>query len=186
MMNRPYNYDHEKIEHVSGIFDSTTQLNQALDSLDRIGLGNDVSLLMSEETRSYYGDAWQDDIRGSEGFEHTSKMPEGTATGGITGGILGAVIGGLTLVGSVLLPGSGLLVAGPLVGALTGGAIGVAAGGLLGALVGAGIPETEAKFYEESLKNQGNALLVAHVPKDMVKEVKEIYKRCGAQSVKVV
>lgn len=185
MINRPYNYEHGKIEHVSGIFDSTQQLNQALDSIDRIGLGNDVSLLMSEETRTYYGDAWRDDVRGTEGFEHTSKMPEGTATGGLTGGVLGAIIGALTLVGSVVIPGSGLLVAGPLVGALTGGAIGVAAGGLLGALVGAGIPETEAKFYEESLQKQGNALLVAHVPKDMVKEVREIFKRCGAQSVKV-
>ena len=186
MMNRPYNYDREKIEHVSGIFNSTAQLNQATDSLDRMGLGNDISLLMSEETRSYYGDTSKEEIRGVEGFEHTSKMPEGTATGGLTGGILGAIIGGLTLVGSILIPGSGLLVAGPLVGAITGGAIGVATGGLLGALVGAGIPETEAKYYEESLKKEGNALLVAHVPKDMVKEVKETFKRCGAQSVKVV
>ncbi|WP_373532815.1 hypothetical protein [Vampirovibrio sp.] len=186
MMNRPYNYDREKIEHVSGIFNATTQLNQAMDSLDRLGMGNDVSLLMSEETRSYYGDTWQDEIRGTEGFEHTNKMPEGTATGGLAGGILGAIIGGLTLVGSIIIPGSGLLVAGPLVGAITGGAIGVATGGLLGALVGAGIPETEAKFYEESLKKQGNALLVAHVPKDMVNEVKEVFKRCGAESVKVV
>jgi hypothetical protein len=186
MMRHPNHSEREKIEHVSGIFASTTQLNQAMDSLDRIGLGNDISLLMSEETRSYYGDTWQDEIRGSEGFEHTSKMPEGTATGGLTGGILGAIIGGLTLVGSVLIPGSGLLVAGPLVGALTGGAIGVATGGFLGALVGAGIPEVEAKFYEESLKKEGNALLVAHIPKDMVKEVKAIFNRCGAQSVKMV
>ncbi len=186
MINRPYNYDHEKIEHVSGIFDSTLQMNQALDSLDRLGLGNDVSVLMSEETRTYYGDSWREDVRGAEGFEHSTKMPEGATTGGLTGGIIGAIIGGLTLVGSVLIPGAGLLVAGPLVGALTGGAIGVATGGLLGALVGAGIPETEAKFYEESLKKQGNSLLVAHVPKNLVKEVKEIFKRCGAQSVKTV
>lgn len=185
MMNRPYEYDREKVEHVSGIFDSNLQLSEALDSLDRLGLGNDVSVLMSEETRSYYGEDWSA-TRGTEGFEHTSKLPEGTATGGLTGGILGAIIGGLTLVGSVAVPGAGLLVAGPLIGALTGGAIGVAAGGLLGALIGAGIPETEAKFYEESLKNKGNILLVAHVPKDLVKEVKEIFKRCNAQSVKVV
>lgn len=185
MINRPYNYDKEKIEHVSGIFDSKLQLNQALDSLDRIGLGNDTSLLMSEETRTYFGDTWGDEIHGTEGFEHTTKMPEGTATGGLTGGIVGAVIGALTLVGSVIVPGAGLLVAGPLVGALTGGALGAAAGGLIGALVGAGIPETEAKFYEESLKKRGNALLVAHVPKEMVKEVREVFKRCGAQSVKV-
>jgi hypothetical protein len=140
---------------------------------------------MSEQTRGYYGESFGGRA-GTEGFEHTSKLPEGTATGGLTGGILGAIIGGLTLVGSVILPGSGLLVAGPLVGALTGGAIGTAAGGLVGALVGAGIPETEAKFYQESLQKQGNVLVVAHVPHDMVDEVRSLFKRCGAESVKVV
>jgi hypothetical protein len=191
MMNRPGNYGerNQDIENVSGIFNNQADLERVLDELDRIGLGNDVSVLMSEQTRGYYGDAFGSGYsagQGTEGFEHTSKLPEGAATGGLTGGILGAIIGGLTLVGSIVLPGAGLLVAGPLVGAITGGAIGTAAGGLVGALVGAGIPETEAKFYQESLEKQGNVLVVAHVPKDLVDEVRNIFKRCGAQSVKVV
>ena len=189
MMNRPtFGERDQDIEHVSGIFNSQADLEQVLSELDRIGLGNDVSVLMSEQTKGYYGESWEryGSGKGTEGFEHTSKLPEGAATGGLTGGILGAIIGGLTLVGSVILPGAGLLVAGPLVGVITGGAIGTAAGGLVGALVGAGIPETEAKFYQESLKEQGNVLVVAHVPKDMVDEVRNVFKRCGAQSVKVV
>lgn len=179
-------FDPHKIEHVSGIFNDTAQLNQALDSLDRLGLGKDVSLLMSEETRTYYGETRSTTVSGQEGFEHSNKLPEGATAGGFTGGFLGAILGGLTVVGTILIPGAGLLVAGPLVGALTGGALGAAAGSLLGALVGAGIPETEAKFYENSLKQTGNALLIAHVPKDMVADVKDIYRHCGVQSIQVL
>ncbi len=180
-----YNASERDLKAVSGIFDSQAELQTVLSELDQRGLANQVSVLMSEQTRGYYGDYFSE-VSGTEGFKHTSKLPEGTATGGLAGGILGAIIGGLTMVGSVLIPGAGLLVAGPLVGAITGGAIGTAAGGLVGALVGAGIPETEAKFYQESLKNQGNVLVVAHVNHDMVKEIKELFKRCGAESVKVV
>lgn len=179
------NYQDRNLEAISGIFNNQADLQQVLNELELRGLGQDVSVLMSEQTRGYYGDYFNS-ISSTEGFEHNSKLPEGTATGGLAGGIIGAIIGGLTLVGSVLIPGAGLLVAGPLVGALTGGAIGTAAGGLIGALVGAGIPETEAKFYEESLKNQGTVLVVAHVPKDTAKEVKELFKRCGAESVRTV
>lgn len=179
------NYQGQDIETVAGVFNTQADLQQVLSELERVGLSQDVSVLMSEQTRGYYGDYFSS-MSGTEGFEQTSKLPEGAATGGLAGGILGAIIGGLTLVGSVLVPGAGLLVAGPLVGAITGGAIGTAAGGLIGALVGAGIPETEAKFYEESLKNKGNVLVVVHVPKDMDKEVKALFKRCGAQSVKTV
>jgi hypothetical protein len=179
------NFAHD-IKAVSSIFDSQKDLDYVLAELERRGLAGDVSVLMSEQTRGHYGDYFYDRSTSAEGFKHTSKLPEGAATGGLTGGILGAIIGGLTMAGSVLIPGAGLLVAGPLVGALTAGAIGTAAGSLMGALVGAGIPETEAKFYEESLKNQGTVLIVAHVHKDMVTEVKELFKRCGAQSVKVV
>lgn len=175
-------------EGVSGIFNSELALQQVLNELDRIGYGSNVSVLMSQQTRDIYGDAWSDydTNRGAEGFEHSSKMPEGASTGGLTGGILGAIVGGLTLVGSVIVPGAGLLVAGPLIGAITGGAIGTAAGGLVGALVGAGIPEIEAKYYDDALKQQGSVLVVATIPKDADEEVRNIFRRCGAQSVKVV
>jgi len=198
--NRDANRD---LEVVSGIFNSQQGLHSLFDLLERLSISPaDVSVLMSEQTRTHYSAAW-DSISGTaipsayaeevegfpspggEAFRQTSKLPEGTATGGLTGGIIGAIIGGLTLVGSVLLPGVGLLVAGPLVGAITGGAIGTAAGGLVGALVGLGIPENEAKYYEDSIQARGNVLVVAHVPKNLKKEVVDIFKRCGAESVKV-
>lgn len=201
MMNQPYDqpYDWQSrnLEEVSGIFRNDKDLQRALDELDRLNLREDVSVLMTDQTRDYYGDRWgaqgerrdNDKVVGTDDqgrpIERHSKAPEGATTGGLTGGVLGAIIGGLTMVGSVLIPGAGLLVAGPLIGALTGGAIGTAAGGLVGALVGAGIPEDEAKFYEKSLKDKGNVLVVAHMPSTQTEEVRAIFKRCGAESVRV-
>ena len=129
---------------------------------------------MSETTRDSYFSA-----------QESNKAPEGLTVGGISGGLLGALIGGLTLIGNVVAPGAGFLVAGPLVGAITGGAIGAATGGLIGALVGAGIPEHEAKFYEDALKKEGNILLVAHVPHEQAKDVRDVFHRYGAQNLKV-
>ena len=48
-----------------------------------------------------------------------------------------------------------LIAAGPIMAALGGTAAGATAGGLVGALVGFGIPESEARVYEERLKEGG-------------------------------
>jgi hypothetical protein len=152
-------FEKKNYDNIFGIFKSEESVNKLLEELSRLGLSENVSVLMSDETRSYYHnrlglEGTPDTFRTGtirEGFEQKSKLPEGSATGGLIGGLLGLVIGSLTLVGNVLAPGVGLLVAGPLVGALTGGAVGVSAGGLLGALIGIGIPEIEAKVYDESL-----------------------------------
>lgn len=160
---------------VSGLFDSDRAVQNLINHLeDRGYYDTDVSLMMSDKTRNRYPE-----------LAKTSKLPEGVATGGVTGGLLGALIGGLTMAGSVLIPGVGLLVAGPIVGAITGGAIGASTGGLLGALIGAGIPEHEAKYYEESLKNEGNILVIAHVLKEDVEDVKALFKQNGAKDVSV-
>jgi hypothetical protein len=195
MMNRPQNLGEEE---VSGIFTSQDQMERLLSELDQRDLRDKVSVLMTDQTREQIGERWTQGRRereaergqGIEGerrpeIEHHTKLPEGAATGGLTGGLLGALIGGLTMVGSVLIPGVGLLVAGPLIGILTGGAIGTAAGSLVGALVGAGIPEEEAKFYEKQLKNRGNVLVVAHIKPEQEREIRDLFQRHGAQSVRV-
>ncbi len=54
-----------------------------------------------------------------------------------------------------MIPGLGLIVAGPLAAALAGAGAGGLTGGLVGALVGSGIPEERAALYEEGIKNGG-------------------------------
>jgi hypothetical protein len=162
-------------DQVSGIFNSEREIESLLSELRSRGLRDeDISVLMSEQTRDKY-----------VALREESKSPEGATVGSVSGGILGAILGGLSVVGNVFLPGIGLLVAGPLVGALSGAAIGTATGGLIGALVGAGIPEHEAKFFEDAIKEEGNVFIIAHVPHEDTGEIKNLFNRYGARSLKV-
>lgn len=166
---------HKDYDQVSGLFSSYNDLVRLLEELHTRGYREeDLSVLMSEKTRDRLFAA-----------RENTKAPEGASIGGLSGGIIGAVVGGLTLLGNILAPGVGLLVAGPLVGAITGGAIGVAGGALVGGLIGAGIPEHEAKFFENALHEEGNILLVVHVPHDDSTEVKRMFERYGAVRLKV-
>lgn len=57
---------------------------------------------------------------------------------------------------------------------------GAAAGGLTGALIGMGMPEYEAKQYEEKMKG-GNILISKHTEDGAERtRVKEIFKNAGA------
>jgi uncharacterized protein YjbJ (UPF0337 family) len=110
---------------------------------------DDVNLLMSDQTRDTY-------FAGDDDSAMGSKALEGAGTGSAIGGTLGAIIAGIAAIGtSVLLPGLGLVVAGPLAAALAGAGAGGLTGGLIGALVGSGIPEDRAREYEEGIKNGG-------------------------------
>ncbi len=65
------------------------------------------------------------------------------ATGALVCGIIGAVFGAVAAAGtSVLLPGVGLIVAGPLVGGFIAGVLGVILGALLGLIVAVKIIRT--------------------------------------------
>jgi len=88
-----------------------------------------------------------DDKSEGGGVESGSKAGTGAAAGVATGaGVaalwsLGISFGVLPVVGPILA-------AGPIAAALISAAAGAAAGGLGGALVGMGVPEDEAKYYE--------------------------------------
>ena len=81
-----------------------------------------------------------------ETIEHGTEAAAGAAAGAVSGGILGGVIGA---VASLLIPGFGPVIAGGILTATIGGVvIGAAAGGLFGVLIGLGVPEGEARYYE--------------------------------------
>lgn len=126
------------------------------------------------------------DKKGSRDFahEHNTKAPEGATAGGVAGMGVGAVLGWIAGIGAIAIPGVGpFIAAGPIVAALSGAAIGGATGGIIGALVGMGIPEFEAKQYEEKIRS-GNILLSVHTEEsDERKRVKEIFERAGAEDI---
>jgi len=136
---------------LTGMFKDRDSAERAYNSAISRGYSKDeVNLMMSDKTRDtwFTGDA-DDSALGS-------KALEGAGTGSAIGGTLGAIIGGIAAIGTnVLLPGLGLIVAGPLAAALAGAGAGGLTGGLVGALIGSGIPEERAHLYEEGVKNGG-------------------------------
>src|SRR3954447_7465799 len=98
--------------------------------------------------------------------ENTGMGAEGAATGAVTGGVLGGLAGFLVGISALVIPGIGPIVgAGILVSTLAGAGIGAAAGGLIGALADAGVPEEDARAYEEHVKG-GRILLTVHADTD--------------------
>ena len=111
-------------------------------------------------------------------------MPEGATVGASTGGVVGGTIGLLAGIGALAIPGLGpFIAAGPIMAALSGGAIGAGVGGLTGALVGLGIPEYEAKRYEGKVKEGGILISVHSESNDETNSAKDIFKEEGAHDI---
>jgi hypothetical protein len=69
----------------------------------------------------------------------------------VSGSLVGGLIG---LLGSLLIPGVGpIVVGGVLASTLTGAGIGAATGGIIGALVALGVPEADARHFDEGLRS---------------------------------
>jgi len=99
-----------------------------------------------------------------------------TVAGAVAGGAIGALIGAGA---ALLIPGIGPIVAGGiLAAALTGGAIGAVAGGLLGALTDMGVPENEARFYQQQFEAGRAVVTVQAGPR--AQEAWSILQRHGA------
>ncbi|MFA1819715.1 general stress protein [Virgibacillus oceani] len=86
---------------------------------------------------------------------------KGAGIGAASGGVLGTLGGLVVGLGLLTIPGIGqVAAAGPLAAALTGAAVAAGGGGIIGALVGLGMPEEQAKQYERFLKNGKVIVLV--------------------------
>jgi hypothetical protein len=142
--------------------------------LKEAGFSNgDISVLMQ-------------DRHGTREFatEHHTKAPEGATTGGVAGMGIGAGLGWLVGIGTLAIPGLGpFIAAGPIMAALGGAAVGGATGGIVGALIGMGIPELEAKHYDERVR-EGHALVTVHT-EDMAERdrARAIFERHGADDI---
>ena len=74
------------------------------------------------------------------------------------GAVAGGALAALAAAATILIPGVGLVVAGPIAAALAGAGAGGVTGGIIGGLIGYGIPEERAKLYETGLKEGGIVL----------------------------
>jgi hypothetical protein len=100
----------------------------------------------------------------------------------VWGGLFGGIVGGLVGVGSIALPGLGLLVAGPLIAALAGAGAGGAAGTFLGGLIGLGVSESEASATQDAIA-AGKIVLAVHVDSTDVQRAKDLLFREGGEQI---
>lgn len=142
----------EQNRMLTGLFNDRDSAERAYTSLRNRGYNDDdVNVMMSDQTRN----SWFSDNDDNE-TDLGNKALEGAGAGSAIGGTLGAIIAGIAAIGTnVILPGLGLVVAGPLAAALAGAGAGGLTGGLVGALIGSGIPEERAKLYDEGIRNGG-------------------------------
>ncbi len=142
------------------MFSDRESAEKAYSSLHERGYSkDDVNVIMSDDTRKKH---FSSDKSGKADSDLGNKAVEGLGTGSAIGGALGAIAGVVAAVGtSIVLPGLGLVIAGPIAAGLAGAGAGGITGGLIGALVGWGIPEDRAKRYEEGLKS-GKIVMGVH------------------------
>ena len=156
---------------VFGIVKSHSQAERLVEELQAAGFpASEISVLLPDSEGRH-------DIK-------ATKAPEGATTGATAGGVTGGVLGLLAGIGALAIPGIGpFIAAGPLMAALGGAAIGAGTGGLVGALVGMGIPEIEAKRYQDKLKRGNYLIAVAVADGDEKDRAKEILKNVGAEDI---
>ena len=156
------------------LVDTETQADAIVGKLRSAGFSDDdISVLFPDKgnTRDF-------------AHKKETKMPEGATVGASTGGVVGGTIGLLAGIGALAIPGLGpFIAAGPIMAALSGGAIGAGVGGLTGALVGLGIPEYEAKRYEGKVKEGGILISVHSESNDKTNRAKNIFKEEGAHDI---
>lgn len=140
---------------LTGMFRDRESTENAYNSLHERGYTkDDINLVMSDETHKTH---YNDDL--SKQTEIGTKAAEHAGKGSAIGGTLGAIVGVVAAIGtSVVIPGLGILIAGPIAAGLAGAGAGGLAGGIIGALVGSGIPEARAKLYESGIK-EGNVVI---------------------------
>lgn len=150
-------------KRIVGVFAAEYEASRAIEELKLQGCRTeDISIIARNQEEV-------DVIRDTD-------APEGMVTGAATGGLLGGVTGLLMGIGALAIPGIGpIIAAGPLAATLAGAAIGAGSGGLVGGLIGLGIPEEEAKSYDNYV-GEGHILVMVDVEGEQKeREVKRIF-----------
>ena len=169
--------------YVTGLYPTPDAASRAYEGLTtKHGYkASDVNVVMSEETRrKHFGD-----VKPGTELHQGTKAAEGLGKGAAIGGGIGAALAAVFAVGtSVVIPGLGLVVAGPIAAALAGAGAGGATGGLLGALIGAGIPEDRVRDYERGINEGGILLGTKYRDADHARELERDYTSYGGTHVR--
>jgi hypothetical protein len=155
---------------VVGIFHDRDDAQDAINALRDAGFAPDEISVLARDR----------DQAGALAAETGTEAGAGAATGALTGGLLGGVAGWLVGIGALAIPGIGPIVAaGPIAAALGGAALGATGGGIIGALTGAGVPEDEARWYDDQVR--GGGILVTVNARGRYDEARSIIREFGGR-----
>ena len=162
---------------MTGLFRDRDSAERAYGTLTSRGYGrDDVSLLMSEETRKrHFGDT-------AERTDLGTKAAQGAGAGAVAGGGLGALLAGLAAAG-IAVPGLPIIAMGTLAAALTGAGTGGAIGALIGGLIGYGIPEDRARMYDRGIREGGIVMGVNPRSQQDAEYFEREWANCGAEQI---
>jgi hypothetical protein len=139
---------------LSGVFFDIRSGERAYGLLREMGYLDDVSVLLSDEARVRYFPS-----PGLKGEVLGDAKGDGLGFGSIVGAGAGAALGALLgAAASLVVPGPGAVVAGPLTTVLIGAILGGLSGALLGSLLGIGYSEERTKKSEEEIR-PGNVII---------------------------
>src|SRR5512133_201363 len=150
-MERNFNTDPDSnSSYLTGSFRDRSSAERAYNRLRERGYTDEeINIIMSDETRKKYFDEEDKDNENEFG----NKAMEGAGKGSAIGGAVGATAGIIAAIGtSLVIPGLGIVIAGPIAAGLAGAGAGGLTGGIVGALIGAGIPKDRAEKHEKDIK----------------------------------
>ncbi len=163
---------------VVGIFDSVELAEKAARQVKDNGLRtNDISIVAKNDRNIQETDRFTDVVRTGNDNNINDNISGGTLTGGVLGGLAGVILG----MGTIVVPGLGVVAAaGPITGLLAG----TITGGIVGGLVDLGIPEEASRKYEQDVQS-GKILWSMTTSDENVDKVSNILKSAGAGNVAV-
>jgi hypothetical protein len=143
---------------VIGVFTGADKAQSAIDDLRRAGFRNDQIGLVarsSAESPTVSGVSGHDHHKERTDLPHGaahSQWEQGAGVGAAAGAATGAGLG--LAVAAGLIPGAGPIIAGGTLAAiLASTGTGAVVGTILGGLVGLGVPEQEAAYYDNEFKS---------------------------------
>jgi hypothetical protein len=166
------------------LFDNSKQADEAISKLQASGYKPEDISIITKET----GVVRKEEVDENRTEHVGGRTLKGAGIGLVAGLIVGAAAFTIPGVGAILVGGpllTTLGLSGVAATTVAGGITGLLAGGIIGTLVGLGVPEEQAKIYEERIK-EGAILLAVPAQKGQEKEIQKILEDSGATNVSMV
>ena len=172
---------------VIGLFRDRSDAECAFDAALARGFdASKINLVMSDETRTraFPADRPPETELAGKAAEGAADESGGGVLGGPVGGTVATIAPVVAAVGvATLLPGLGLVLAGPVAAAVTAAGAVAVAGGLMGAMANWGIPKERIEELESGIRDGGILIGVTPRTAEEAREIERLWHECGAAQV---